>query len=433
MTVMTTNGCTYDTTWIDRRKIDVTDIQIFGDTLDCDTDSVQLFADTMISPNLRYEWRGPGNFMSDLSAPLVREHGTYTLTLRTKNGCQIQGQYEVVLDTLKPNVQIQAGILDCTIDSVRFLVTEDEDAYLYHWEGPSNFYSTRKRPWAPEPGWYYTTVTKVNGCIAFFSRFVDTDYDVPTDTIIATDITCKDLSSTVHLGTDATFVEWRGDGFASNDVDLVLPALDTYSLYMIGSNGCDTTLSYTPPVDTAHPVLQLYTDILGCNRPEVPVYYSSDLAIDSVNWSGPAVGMPHADSIRVSSAGLYTLSALSLNGCESNESINVIESYVIPDIDIDGTIATTCTVDTVRLHAVTSTADLTFNWTLPDGEVVADSAIVTVSPGDYALAVEALNSCRDTAYFTVVADTLLPVDEFDGRFNKLSKNPGYGRCQFGSR
>jgi|GEM_PF-6057783 len=405
--VTTTDGCVYDSVWTTPTEIDVMTTQIFGDTLDCENDTIQLSVPAL-GPDLEYEWRGPGGFFSQDTMPFVREGGLYSVVVTTRAGCDITGTYNVVLDTLKPNVQIEAGVLDCTTDSVRFRVMADDDAYLYNWTGPNNFESTRTRPWALELGFYQVTVTKINGCISFFSLEVTPDFDLPTFSINASPISCLSDTSVVELSTNAEFIEWNGPGFISNDTNITLPQLADYTLYLRGSNGCDTLIEFVPPVDTSTLDIQLTSDILGCNRDIVPLIYESDAPPISVIWSGPDVTNPTADTSSTRTPGIYTLSAINDNGCESIETIEVIQDFTIPDIRIGGTPALTCAVDTVNLHAITSTEDLTFQWIFPDGRTTQDSTLQTFLTGTYQLAVEAPNSCRDTAVFDVALETVIP-------------------------
>jgi subtilisin-like proprotein convertase family protein len=408
ITVETANGCTYDTVWSPPVIRSTMSVGILGDTLDCGTDSLQLSIDTTARA-LRFDWRGPGNFSSTDSTPWVRESGTYDLELRTKNGCLIEASYEVILDTLKPNLSITAGVIDCNTDSVRFRVIGDDDAYLYDWEGPNGYTTNDKKPWAPYVGWYYVTVSNVNACASFFSLYVAPDFEVPEYAIDATKITCDSLTSDVVLTTNATSIEWNGRGFSSNDRMLTLPGLDTFNLYLIGANGCDTSFTYSPPVDTVRPRIELFSDILGCLRDTVPLYYSSDSTIAEQLWRGPMINDALSDSTFTTEPGSYMLTATALNGCMTTESIVVTESFDIPDVSISGVDTLNCQIDTAFLFAQTSAGDLEFLWRLPDGSEQTDSAIFSLEAGNFILFAEAPNSCIDTNTLFVFADTMLPV------------------------
>ncbi len=408
VTVETVNGCTYDTVWQTPWVRAAEMLNIIGDTLDCETDSVILFLD-ILGNSSEYSWQGPGDFYSEDDSVIVRESGTYELELRTKNGCRIIGSYEVITDTLKPSVSIAVGVIDCNSDSVRFQVMADEDTYQYDWVGPNSFQSNMESPWTTELGWHYVTVTDDNACRSFFSVEVLSDFGLPGYSIDASSVTCIESTSDVVLTSSAAMVEWNGPGFMSNDRSVTLPELNTYNLILTGSNGCRTMVEYVPPVDTARAVLELFTDILGCHRDTVPLYYLSGLEIMDLVWMGSDVHDTSADTTSTSMPGLYSIRATALNGCESEASIFVTEDFTIPMATINGTDTVNCLIDTVSLSAQSTSNGLTYLWTLPDLSSHTDTFLISLLSGYYILTIEAPNSCRDTILYHVYPDTALPL------------------------
>lgn len=406
--VLTTDGCFYDSIWQTTHVVDISNLSIDTDTIDCAHDTVVLISE-YAGQHIEHSWSGPGSFTSTRDSIAVTQPGEYRLQVITRAGCVITGQTEVVVDTSAPDVDISLlDQIDCAHDSVQFDVIQHDGVYDFDWRGPNGFESMDMEPWATETGNYFVTVTNANGCIDSFSFIVQGDFDRPTIDVSTTIITCDNDSSQVDLTTDGINIEWTSVGYQTSEEDPKLPRVDTFHLYVQGSNGCDTSLTITPMADTTSADLTLSTEVIGCLRPTVPVTFEANQTHVSIEWQGPDVVNPSVDTLQVSVPGFYTLYHTSANGCLSVDSIEVIEDLTIPDVSISGTVAVNCLIDTVRLSATSMQSGLDYTWVLPDNSIRSDSAIVSLLPGQYLLVAEAANTCRDTIAYTVLDETALP-------------------------
>ncbi len=61
----------------------------------------------------KYQWLGPGNYQSNNSYNSIGTEGTYTVTVTSSNGCELILQTLILIDTLKPVVNLSSDSIDC--------------------------------------------------------------------------------------------------------------------------------------------------------------------------------------------------------------------------------------------------------------------------------------------------------------------------------
>ena len=407
MTVETANGCFYDTMWAVPLLLNTDSIYISGDHLNCLVDSVQLSLDTM-ALGLQYQWSGPGPFISQDAMPFVQIPGLYKLELTTRHGCVIPGSFLVELDSISPIVFLEVDDIGCDSDSVQMMIDADTFIYTYSWEGPNVFVSQIQEPWVKDIGRYDLTITGDNDCQSFYRVDLSADTAAPSVSVESTIITCFQPASDVTVTTDAASVLWNGPNYTSNDTTTSLPGAGNYTLYLLGTNGCDTTINFAPEVDTSVPQLQLFTDTIGCHRLEVPLFFESDLDIFNLTWNPATVSDPFADSTTTSTPGVYRLAAIAQNGCIGLDSIEVIADLTPPSVQIGGRDTINCLFDSAILYAIQLDPTVTYTWTTPSTQMIETDTLMTAGSGTYLLSAEASNTCRDTAYIDIVIDTIQP-------------------------
>jgi gliding motility-associated-like protein len=109
-------------------------------------------------------------------------------------------------------------------------------------------------------------------------------------------------------------------------------------------------------------------------------------------------------------AGTYTITATDVNGCESTTSVTISGTTPI-DITLTAT-NITCSGSEDGLIVADVTGGLpflldtnriyTYNWTGPNGNIVATDSVTNIGPGLYRLTVQDSVGCFDTASITVV-------------------------------
>lgn len=132
-------------------------------------------------------------------------------------------------------------------------------------------------------------------------------------------------------------------------------------------------------------------------------------------WSGPCItSILDSVSIGVDCPGRYYFAVTdTLTGCISIDSVDVLESVSAPTAVIDPPAKLNCIDSLLTLHSESSqpVGQLDFSWNGPGSIIDPETPMPTIdSPGDFTLIVtDLINGCKDTAFITVMIDTIPPV------------------------
>ncbi|MBA3900625.1 MAG: PKD domain-containing protein, partial [Bacteroidetes bacterium] len=142
------------------------------------------------APAHNYTWTGPNNFSStaqanNLNNITLAAEGRYFLTVEL-NGCQSKDSIDVIVNPLPAIAASNDGPV-CSGQQLTLSVTGDPGTN-YQWNGPGAFASSQQNPVIPslnhaDSGFYYVTVTDVNGCFSTDSTYVFLNPDPNPDFI----------------------------------------------------------------------------------------------------------------------------------------------------------------------------------------------------------------------------------------------------------
>lgn len=208
--------------------------------------------------------------------------------------------------------------------------------------------------------------------------------------------------------------------------DIVVTAAGSYQLLVTNTaNGCSATDLAVVTQDTAHPqILIPPLDTLTCAATTVVIpaqnnssgqflYEWLDTGLPNQIISGgstltPTVGAPIT----------YVLSVVNLgNGCTATATATVVADTAPPDMQIAAPGEITCIQSTLTLDAGASSngPDFTYDWTTPNGNILAGDNTPTPtvnSAGDYILQINNnANGCSALDTVSVLENTLLPPAE----------------------
>jgi hypothetical protein len=93
------------------------------------------------------------------------------------------------------------------------------------------------------------------------------------------------------------------------------------------------------------------------------------------------------------------------NGCSSIGVANVMQNIAKPNISVSNTGPLTCSVFDAEIQGSSTTPDVDYSWTGPDGFASSSPTEFVFSPGDYVLTLLDLNNgCSSTDTTTVLQD-----------------------------
>ena len=410
LTVTSTNGCTSTALATVDQDIGTPNASAAGGTVTCTTGSITLSGNSS-TPNVTYSWTGPGGNVFNVQNPSVSQTGTYTLTVTATNGCTTTATADVLQDAGVPDVGATGGTLDCNINAVTIEGSSITAGATFEWTGPNGFSSTNTMETVNVSGDYILTVTAPNNCTAQATTVVIFDNEIPDFTVEGGTLNCEGtsvtLSSTINTA-GATFA-WTGpSGFVSTDPTPVVMEVGGYTLTVTGPNGCVADSVAIVLEDTDTPDVNAMGGTFDCNFPDVVLQGGSSTPNVTFEWTGPNGFLTDVLDTAVTVVGDYMLTATSANGCTSTATAIVLSDLNPPaDVDAAGGILT-CEVVDLQLTGSSSTGNVQYFWTGPNGFASFEQNPTITEPGSYLLTVTGENGCEDSDQAIVGEDVNVP-------------------------
>ena len=396
------------------------DLQLTGGIINCIQPTISLNASSSIA-GTTIAWEGPdGSTFSGLDWT-VNEGGWYHATAtHPRSGCSITDSIEVKVDTLTPDVQIQAIHLNCFQPSARpILAFSPQGSYQYHWSGPNGFSSRSQIPLISKAG-TYTLVVNVpgNGCQTEAVVDVTADFDAPLVQFENDTLTCRDtliqLAGQIQP-TNNISVVWTGpNGFSSTDLSPWVDEAGTYQIKVTNTeNGCSTTETVKVTSIDVFEDLQLTGGELTCQQNQVKLSSGISEAGYSYLWTGPNGFSSTSAEPLVSEAGTYYLTlSHTATACEQLDSVKVSSSRDVPELNMQDSVMLNCTKSNWRPSLPT---DYQYQWSSTGGFSSTSSNPTINQGGTYTLIVtDPTSGCDTTLTVEVEEDFTKPVVNLSG-------------------
>jgi gliding motility-associated-like protein len=439
----TTNNCTIldSVTILQDTVAPQVDAGIGGE-LTCSILNINMNANGSVGPEFTYNWTTlDGNILSgeDSLDPVVDAPGTYTLeVLNTQNGCTAAADATVTESNDVPAAAAAVNdTLTCTVLSLQLDGSGSAQGsnFTYEWttaDGNVVSGTNSLNPVIDQPGSYVLNVTNIdNDCVGTATIEVPIDTLSPSAEAGAVNtLTCTTTSLNLNgagssVGNDFSISWSTTNGSIVSGGDGIAPVVNAPGTYQITVtnlvNGCISTDATTVDQDIILPVVATsVADTLTCTMDEISISGtgSSTGPEFEYNWStingnilsGSSDLLPIVDQ-----PGTYTLLVTDQsNGCQSADSVIVIQDIVVPTADAGTAGLLTCAVTSLNLNGSASGNNpiLAYNWTTSNGNIL--SGVNTLmpaidQPGEYILEVtDLVNGCVTTAAVTVDQDTIAP-------------------------
>lgn len=409
-TVMDVNGCTNSATFNVIVDTVLIPSKISYDTIDCvrDMATMQLENDT----NYRsFEWRGPLGFRGTNASETTAINGWYYLQTIGLNGCIDQDSFEIIIDTLVPEIVLFGDTLSCTKQNVNLSPVITPGFSSIQWFDTSGPISNVSVLNVNRPGIYRMEVIGENGCFADTSVQVLAERDLLGIGFLSDSINCTtdrpfltyDASSNI---VSATWISPAGDSVESDSIEVV-PG--TYRLVVESLSGC-TYVYDTSLIDYRNAyTISLTSDTLNCNNPNVNVVAVTNVANLNYEWSYGGSVVSNDSIFQTPNDGLYYVTVEDQDGCVFTDSLTVAIDTVPPYFRFTGDTLISCRRDSVFIQAI-STADYqNVSWTGPSGFRSDKESIRPGIPGTYVAEFFGVNGCVAIDSIHVLLDTTLPV------------------------
>lgn len=152
--------------------------------------------------------------------------------------------------------------------------------------------------------------------------------------------------------------------------------------------------------DINTPNINLAAETLTCRAPVSTIMLTASLPISSAIWTGPGIVSQTGFNVNVNTIGIYTVTTLDDNGCESIASINIKENKVKPTISFYH--------DSIRCEKNAFNIIVSDSFNIQTTYLKHNNIITTdalnkshLTTGNHILVLEGFNGCIDSFLFVV--------------------------------
>ncbi len=407
-----TNGCTEErffTVVLDTLSptVMIRDVGAFS----CDTDSLQIFADTT-GRIVAIEWSGPSGYISSALNPFVYRPGDYTIQVTGANGCMATGIVTVGQDADLPSVTLSSDTITCHMTQATVRASGAETDWIIVWTLPDGSTTTGAEILSSLPGVHMIDVTDPSTGCMFSDRIavaIDTISPSPIITVMGA-LSCSEteVNLSVTASTEvADEILWSGpDGYSASDPEITVMQSGEYTVTVISArNGCSSTRSAliersddgitdadlsTIPADCTSGLGSLrVTAVSGGSAP-----YTYEVMGNS-SADGIFTGLPPGD---------YQLAVTDAEGCTYTENFIIDPSE---QITVDGiTLLTLETGEGELLEYATTTPAAAVLWTPPLAgcDSCLTIPVTSADAGTYQLIVTSALGCTDLLTLTITVN-----------------------------
>ncbi len=373
------NGCpNYDTLTI--TELPNPDIEIGGQASYCADQSTSLFIPVGYDS---YVW----STGAEVNSITVAEEGVYTVTVTDDNGCQ-SSDIVFVNEIPTPEPVITGDLSLCPGQTSSLMVNEGFEAYNWSTGSEENAIDVSSS------GVYSVTVTEDTGCtgsyLIFVSQVPDVDLNVESDSIL-----CVGEELSITASGNYNFINWS----TGSNQDQI--QVDTAGMYIVEAGnffGCTRT-------DTIHiieqepPLVAIQGDSVLCIDQIGQLFTDLDPGNYDFEWS---LSGSNNDSISITDAGEYALTVTDDFGCQSSDTLQVIQAE--PALEALNGITEICPGTSTLITALGDFESI--EWS--GGEMV--SAVELSGAGTYSVTVTDQYGCITTDSLEIIEYEAATVD-----------------------
>ena len=323
--------------------------------------------------------------------------GQYTVEVIDSTNCQYFFTYDVYEPSTSLSATATVTSASCfgnSDGSINLTTIGGTSAYNYSWPSGQNSQALTNLP----IGTYTCTITDNNGCVAYATGTVDQPQQLTLTSQTSASISCfgyNDGSATVipQGGIAPYTYNWSNGQTTQNAVNLIA---GTYSVMVLDSNSCATSLSITLSQPVQVGAVLTPTNIL-CHDDS-----SGNITVNSVTGTtGPYTYQwsdLHNDPINQNlTVGTYYVTITDGNGCSNTFSQTLTEPLVISTTLSYSDISVTGASDgNISANVSGGNPPYSYSWSGPNNYSNSNSSINSLESGYYILIVTDASGCSQT-------------------------------------
>ncbi len=412
LVVTATNGCTAEKTiFIDQNKRSPF-ASLISDTINCLKDSITLrYASNNVILDSIF-WKGPFNFTSIDSSPIVSVPGIYTLYAIGDNGCIHVDSFDLLVDTIKPNLIVDFDSLTCKKPTVDLRASSSTSNVYFTIRDPFFAMDTTALKKVTIPGLYLVTAIRTNHCTTSEDVIIPSSIHLPQTEVTFDTITCLKKQATLILFSGDIDIDkqyWQlPDSSIINKTNLITSTPGTYLGFTTNIDGCIKidTIRILAVIDT--PKYTLPDPAIRCDsilNKDIRIITEDKLAL--VEWLSPSGMKIIGPVVNQPGQGKYKIMITGSNGCYIEDSLFIRYDTLHPILQnlIKDTI--NCKQKSAIVKIQTKNTQV-IDWKGPLNFNSSDTIISVSTPGLYLLTLTSKDLCQNAYVIEVVADTLPP-------------------------
>ena len=345
----------------------------------------------------------------------ARTVGTYEIHI-ISNGCEVTEEV-VILEDISDvpvfNIEQASPIACLETEGILSLNTTSGAEFIdsISWTGPDGNIGDNNDITVGLVGTYFLEVHTSNGCVLEVSHELEFANDDLLVDIEFGRVNCEnEIGFLAVVSNDDLQYSWEDDdGNITNDSIVTSSSENAYTLTITNSAGCSATYVNSITVDTIvnNPVLQSSNDISCMNS-------TSDLTFQffrfsEFNWFDVDGNFISDETeLEVDEAGEYFLALIDQSSlCADTISIIVELDTISPDLQAEDQ-SFDCLNNNLLVQVESTTENVTFSWTGPNGFMSNQKSPLVDVEGDYTVVVTGPNGCTSSETINLTSDFTVP-------------------------
>ena len=349
-----------------------------------------------------YQFSSGATQIGSSNQATVTTAGTYSVTVTSANGCSATAQTTVSGDQSVPTAGLtNNGPLSCSMTSVTLTASGGS---TYQFSSGATQIGSSNQATVTTAGTYSVTVTSANGCSATAQTTVSGDQSVPTAGLTNNGpLSCSTTSVTLTASGGGSYRFSDGATQVGSGNTATVTTSGTYSVTVTSANGCSATAQTTVSGDQSVPTAGLTNNgPLSCSMTSVTLTASGG---STYQFSSGATQIGSSNQATVTTAGTYSVTVTSANGCSATAQTTVTGDQSVPAVSITSNPAGTPTALTItqgQAATLTASGATTYAWNTGQ----TSSSITVSTAGPYSVTGTSPNGCTNTASLTL---TVIPI------------------------
>jgi gliding motility-associated-like protein len=409
VTVTSANGCTATAAQIITQSTALPTAAITAPTtsvLTCATTSISLTA----TGGGTYSWSNGTAVVGTNATLSVNTPATYTVTVTGANGCTATAAQIITQSTALPTAAITAPtttVLTCTTTSISLTAT---GGGTYSWSNGTAVVGTNATLAVTTPGSYTVTVTSPNGCTATAAQVITQNITNPTAAINApttTVLTCTTTSISLTATGGGNYSWSNGTAVLGTNATLAVTTPGTYTVTVTSPNGCTATAVQVVTQSTTLPSAAISTPattVLTCTTTSITLTATGG---GTYSWSNGTVVLGTNATLNVTSAGTYTVTVTSPNGCTATAAQVITQNILNPTPTANALVTSVLTCNETFTSIIASGGG-TYSWSNGTAVLGTNPVLYVTNPGTYTVTVTSPNGCTATATQIITQNTTVP-------------------------